>query len=109
MLFPEVIFPHPDLVTSVDFHPTHTQDVVFVSGCMDKKIRVWTVLPVQQQNLSAGTMPSKSDSRYSLNVNISSGTAGEPNFIVSGSDRQLEGRIKEWANVCTNYFPSIQK
>jgi WD40 repeat protein len=36
-------FKHPDFVTSVDFHPL--QDRYFVSGCFDKKIRVWDILP----------------------------------------------------------------
>lgn len=36
-------FKHADFVTSVDFHPT--QDRYFVTGCFDKKIRVWDVIP----------------------------------------------------------------
>jgi WD40 repeat protein len=36
-------FRHPDIVTSLDFHPT--QDRYFVSGCMDRRLRVWDIIP----------------------------------------------------------------
>ena len=29
------------MVTSVDFHPTN--EYCFVSGCMDKKLRLWSI------------------------------------------------------------------
>jgi len=34
-------FHHNDLVTSVDFHPV--QDLLFVTGCMDRTLRIWAV------------------------------------------------------------------
>ena len=37
------LFDHPDVVTSVDFHPLH--DRYFASGCCDKKVRLWDILP----------------------------------------------------------------
>lgn len=36
-------FPHPDIITSVEFHPAH--DRYYVSGCFDRKIRVWDIIP----------------------------------------------------------------
>ena len=36
------VFRHPDIATSVDFHPLH--DRFFVSGCFDKKLRVWDII-----------------------------------------------------------------
>ena len=35
------IFQHADYVTSIDFHPL--EDGFFVSGCFDKKVRVWNI------------------------------------------------------------------
>ncbi len=35
-----VLFDHSDFVTSVAFHPNNEW---FVSGCFDKKLRVWSV------------------------------------------------------------------
>lgn len=35
-------FPHPDFVTSVRFHPK--DDRFFVSGCLDHKCRMWSIL-----------------------------------------------------------------
>lgn len=35
-------FGHPDIVTSVEFHPVH--DRYFISGCFDKRIRVWDII-----------------------------------------------------------------
>ena len=37
------VFRHPDIVTSVDFHPQC--DWKFVSGCFDKRVRVWEIVP----------------------------------------------------------------
>lgn len=37
------VFQHPDIVTCVDFHPMH--DRFFVSGCFDRRIRVWDIIP----------------------------------------------------------------
>ena len=34
------VFEHSDFVTSVAFHPNNEW---FVSGCFDKKLRVWSV------------------------------------------------------------------
>ena len=34
---------HPDIVTAVAFHPL--QDRYFISGCFDRKLRVWDVIP----------------------------------------------------------------
>lgn len=36
-------FLHDDIVTAVDFHPHH--DRYFVSGCWDRKVRIWDILP----------------------------------------------------------------
>jgi WD40 repeat protein len=36
-------FRHPDIVTCVDFHPLH--DRFFVSGCFDRRLRVWDIIP----------------------------------------------------------------
>mmetsp|Transcript_11010 Transcript_11010/g.15150 ORF Transcript_11010/g.15150 Transcript_11010/m.15150 type:complete len:658 (-) Transcript_11010:100-2073(-) len=36
-------FKHPDIVTCVEFHPLH--DRYFISGCFDRRLRVWDVLP----------------------------------------------------------------
>eukprot|EP01036_Dinobryon_divergens_P028727 gene28727-37721_t len=36
-------FRHPDIVTCVEFHPAH--DRYFISGCFDKRLRVWDILP----------------------------------------------------------------
>lgn len=36
-------FLHPDAVTSVEFHPIH--DRYFISGCFDKKLRFWDIIP----------------------------------------------------------------
>lgn len=36
-------FSHPDIVTAVDFHPFKERH--FVTGCFDKIIRVWDVIP----------------------------------------------------------------
>ena len=33
------VFPHPDMVTSIDWHPT--TDLTFLSACFDQKLRVW--------------------------------------------------------------------
>lgn len=35
-------FNHPDLLTSVEFHPE--MDRYFVSGCWDRKVRVWDII-----------------------------------------------------------------
>ena len=32
-----------DIVTCVEFHPAH--DRYFISGCFDKRLRVWDILP----------------------------------------------------------------
>ena len=37
------VFPHPDVVTTVDFHPFHER--TFVTGCFDGLLRVWDVVP----------------------------------------------------------------
>jgi hypothetical protein len=34
-------FPHSDFVTSVQFHPKN--DLLFLSGCFDKRLRVWSI------------------------------------------------------------------
>jgi hypothetical protein len=34
-------FQHPDCVTAVAFHPT--EDNYFVTGCLDKKLRIWSL------------------------------------------------------------------
>lgn len=36
-------FRHPDIVTCVEFHPLH--DRYFVSGCFDRRLRVWDIIP----------------------------------------------------------------
>jgi WD40 repeat protein len=36
-------FKHPDAVTAVEFNPLH--DRYFVSGCFDRRIRVWDIIP----------------------------------------------------------------
>jgi WD40 repeat protein len=36
-------FRHPDIITSVEFHPAH--DRYYISGCFDRKIRVWDIIP----------------------------------------------------------------
>jgi WD40 repeat protein len=36
-------FRHPDIVTCVEFHPLH--DRFFVSGCFDRRLRVWDIIP----------------------------------------------------------------
>eukprot|EP00981_Chlorochromonas_danica_P011941 scaffold4354_cov196-Ochromonas_danica.AAC.4 len=36
-------FRHPDIVTAVEFHPLH--DRYFISGCFDRKLRVWDIIP----------------------------------------------------------------
>jgi WD40 repeat protein len=36
-------FRHPDIVTSVEFHPLH--DRYFISGCFDRRLRVWDIIP----------------------------------------------------------------
>ena len=36
-------FVHPDILTSVDFHPL--QDRFFITGCFDRRIRVWDIIP----------------------------------------------------------------
>lgn len=36
-------FRHPDVVTSVEFHPT--SDRFFISGCFDTRLRVWDIIP----------------------------------------------------------------
>jgi WD40 repeat protein len=36
-------FRHPDIVTSVDFHPSH--DRYFISGCFDRRLRLWDIIP----------------------------------------------------------------
>ena len=38
-----LVFKHPDIVSCVDFYPGLDVPILFVSGCMDKKIRTWTV------------------------------------------------------------------
>ncbi|KAI8050170.1 WD40-repeat-containing domain protein [Gilbertella persicaria] len=35
------VFQHPNVVTSVEFHPK--DDRFFVSGCMDSRIRIWSI------------------------------------------------------------------
>jgi WD40 repeat protein len=35
------VFSHPDMVTSVAFHPL--EDRHFISGCFDKKVRMWDI------------------------------------------------------------------
>ena len=36
------VFRHPDIATSIDFHPLH--DRYFISGCFDRKLRVWDII-----------------------------------------------------------------
>jgi WD40 repeat protein len=36
-------FQHPEILTSVEFHPE--QDRFFITGCFDRKIRVWDIIP----------------------------------------------------------------
>lgn len=36
-------FRHPDIVTCIEFHPLH--DRYFVSGCFDRRIRIWDIIP----------------------------------------------------------------
>lgn len=36
-------FKHQDIVTSVEFHPLH--DRYFISGCFDRRLRVWDIIP----------------------------------------------------------------
>jgi WD40 repeat protein len=36
-------FRHPDIVTAVEFHPAH--DRYYISGCFDRKLRVWDIIP----------------------------------------------------------------
>jgi WD40 repeat protein len=36
------VFRHPDIATSIDFHPLH--DRYFVSGCFDRKLRIWDII-----------------------------------------------------------------
>lgn len=36
-------FRHPDIVTAVEFHPL--QDRYYISGCFDRKLRVWDIIP----------------------------------------------------------------
>lgn len=36
-------FKHPDAVTAVEFNPLH--DRYFLSGCFDRRIRVWDIIP----------------------------------------------------------------
>lgn len=38
-----LVFKHPDIVSCVDFYPCLDVPILFVSGCMDQKIRIWTV------------------------------------------------------------------
>lgn len=38
-----LVFKHPDIVSCVDFYPGLDIPLLFVSGCMDQKIRIWTV------------------------------------------------------------------
>lgn len=38
-----LVFKHPDIVSCVDFYPGLDVPILFVSGCMDQKIRIWTV------------------------------------------------------------------
>merc|ERR1711907_169360 len=37
-----LVFKHPDIVSCVDFYPGLDVPILFVSGCMDQKIRIWT-------------------------------------------------------------------
>lgn len=36
-------FRHADIVTSVEFHPSH--DRFFISGCFDRRLRLWDIIP----------------------------------------------------------------
>lgn len=36
-------FRHPDIVTCVEFHPV--QDRLFITGCFDRRLRVWDIIP----------------------------------------------------------------
>ena len=36
------VFRHPDIATSIDFHPLH--DRFFVSGCFDRRLRIWDII-----------------------------------------------------------------
>ena len=36
------VFRHPDIATSIDFHPLH--DRYFISGCFDRRLRVWDII-----------------------------------------------------------------
>jgi hypothetical protein len=41
---------HEDIVTSVDFHPTNEQ--YFVTGCFDKKLRLWDIMEFNEHKHS---------------------------------------------------------
>ena len=63
------VFRHPDIATSVDFHPLH--DRFFVSGCFDKKLRVWDIISDARTKewVSLGEMVSDSLFVLSLTAN----------------------------------------
>lgn len=48
------MYKHSDVVTSIDFHPLH--DSCFISGCFDKKLCVWEILP-EPGNLKSWMRP----------------------------------------------------
>jgi len=52
-------FRHPDIVTAVEFHPAH--DRYYISGCFDRKLRVWDIIPdgvVQEWTQTTDTITS---------------------------------------------------
>jgi WD40 repeat protein len=69
-------FQHPDCVTAVAFHPT--DDAVFLSGCFDRKLRLWSLesgrVSVWQTTASMVTAGAFSpDGRYAI-AGLYSGT-----------------------------------
>ena len=54
-------FRHPDIVTAIEFHPAH--DRYYISGCFDRKLRVWDIIPdgiVQEWTQTTDTVSSSS-------------------------------------------------
>ena len=59
-------FRHPDIVTSVEFHPIH--DRYFISGCFDKKLRLWDIIPDGHVKAWAQTPETVSSLAYLLTI-----------------------------------------